>query len=1607
MIRSFVFAALVALALAASPRFERTFQPKNEYHYRFEGLVLAGLPTTSSEISQTRIDALARLQTVDDRTLALQLIKIRLSASHETEVEGIPSQNSLEKREIEPKHEELLELPVRAHIRNGLISDVQFDREDQEWSKNVKRAVLNMLQLNTEQHKDEKFETEQLESNDKHFNKMEKTIEGECEVSYTIVEESQKTIVTKSVNFDKCTTRPEAAYGLRFGSKCEQCEEQSKHIQPMTVYTYVIEKEQIQKVDVVSVYTINMNGQELMKTETRSRLTLEEVHSIKKQIQKVDGEKEEIIYSAQFEKQVEEFYKKGDKASVNPFEQYQTEKKIQQIKTITEQIMENEDNKQETAHHLARLVSLVRMCTVEELDQIHSEIYKKADKKVLSILDHVHAISGTKNTIEHLIKHIEQDDFSPIKAAQLLKSVQETPYPSEHIVEILLQLAKSKISRENEVIRQSSWLAIGSVVRGVVSQTPEIHLVKEHSRELKQKYVRVFMSLFNDAETTYEKILALKALGNAGIDVSVQELEKIIYDKRQPLPVRMEAIDALRLLKDQMPRKIQNILLPIYKNRQQTPELRMAAVWRIMQTLPEEPVLSQIVYQMDRESNQQVAAFTYRLLQSLSQSTNPCYKRVASNIQSILNFVRYQPQEGVLASFHQLPFFSEEALSGAQFDMAAIFGKNSVLPKELTASLDSVFGGNWNKYLVQMGFSQNNLDQIVMKALNKLQKMDSEKTVVRGRRVQSGISLLKKLAQKMNIRSRSSSEETQQPHAVFYLRYKEMDFAVLPIEVEQIERLVEKYVKNGKIETSSIERLFNQLPEFNNHHAAYFFDMTRKVPTSMGLPLAITVKLPTVFSVQGKLSVELMSLESRFTLEVQPSIAATHVTQMRFWTPLFEQGTKSLRSIRANVPVKMDARIILKKDVEVELSLTIPQDKKTTIQVSSRPVAFLRFPTSEEMNYVEAEEKTLVAPQWQRKTVEVERSYKLFGLEMTVRGNMLNQWTWENAALCEQDIEYTVESRRQEGRFTARLNIGKLQTSQMSEVEFNKVFEPEFKSEDSQFEERDENKRREHFNKMIRDIQSGSGYKHRLTFKLETPDEKYFNSELTTVLDKEVRVIKATLEARRSPSDSERKEWNLDSELLVALPEMPNTLRQLKDLPHREVQATIVSRWGSEKQNELKVNVQLEQSPEQKKWIHSIERESNGMPEYERLVKAARLNQISAVANYKLNRESEFVFGRLFNLVKAYSFWSTQERSQDNQENRVVLRLTVDPITRQYCNVSVQTPEQHVVISNAELPTRVYLPSIAQRSMRRALSEKVNAVCEVEQDQVTTFDNLIYQAPLTTCYSVIAKDCSEESQFAILAKKSNKKGDLLKVKIVKENDEIVLEQRNGEIKVEVNEKKVNKPSELSQYNIELINEKLAVIQLEDGEVQFDGYTLKTNMNQLSQGRLCGLCGNNDDNSDNEFRTAEDNETEDIEEFHRSFLLKDDECEVEESRLSEKKNYKVSKYENEQENSEQYETEEYKTESRKWRQEKSELVEKTKVVEYSHRVCFSLEPVKECRRGFEAEESQPKKVRFTCLPRHKAEARRLLNDAREKTLRLEGYPMSFVKSVEVPTACLAF
>lgn len=95
---------------------------------------------------------------------------------------------------------------------NGKISEIKFHNDDIIFSENIKRSIINALQVQLENPSESKMI--ESETSGYSFNLNETTIEGDCESFYVVVPSKKESEynVSKSIDFNQCRRRPELRY---------------------------------------------------------------------------------------------------------------------------------------------------------------------------------------------------------------------------------------------------------------------------------------------------------------------------------------------------------------------------------------------------------------------------------------------------------------------------------------------------------------------------------------------------------------------------------------------------------------------------------------------------------------------------------------------------------------------------------------------------------------------------------------------------------------------------------------------------------------------------------------------------------------------------------------------------------------------------------------------------------------------------------------------------------------------------------------------------------------------------------------------------------------------------------------------------------------------------------------------------------------------------------------------------------------------------------------------------------------------------------------------------------------------------------------------------
>jgi hypothetical protein len=537
---------------------------------------------------------------------------------------------------------------------------------------------------------------------------------------------------------------------------------------------------------------------------------------------------------------------------------------------------------------------------------------------------------------------------------------------------------------------------------------------------------------------------------------------------------------------------------------------------------------------------------------------------------------------------------------------------------------------------------------------------------------------------------------------------------------------------------------------------------------------------------------------------------------------------------------------------------------------------------------------------------------------------------------------------------------------------------------------------------------------------------KFGEVSLEAACDERVKYCQGKLEVRRSPFyDEERGEWKLTAEAKTLYPEYVTDVDELSrqdNKKNKKFVAQIDAVWGSTESNEKKQVVNLRINGEQfkpKQWIQKISGIQRNTLDYESLeeqmkLKIAFLNKYDFVADYSLRPATQNIFAWAFGGLKSYEFWSTSTQAMKNRDGVVSGTVMIDPITHQHVNMTVKTPNERVIIDSVKLPMTLKPFKLVRESegssrsnsfmdVVRSYGSQTRQECKVDGKKVETFDDVTYKAPLTKCYSVLAKDCSSQTpRFAVLMKKLGS-GEDKKLKLISGKQIIEVQPgKEGKLIVKVNGDQVKDTQELLDYGIDYTKE-MVNIDTRDVSAKFNGRKIWIKLAQTHKNTQCGLCGHYNDDAEDEFRMANNQHTDDLKEFHRGYTLEDEKCKTDMEEV-----YGRERYERD-DNSD--ESRSWENESNERDEEKKRPVEKTDVQEFNHKVCFSINPVKECPRGYRQDKTEDKKIKYLCYPRNDSEARRLLREARRNPKSILELPRnsnpSFTENVKVPTTCKSY
>ncbi|VDM72421.1 unnamed protein product, partial [Strongylus vulgaris] len=317
------------------------------------------------------------------------------------------------------------------------------------------------------------------------FVAVERTLEGECEVEYTGTPiENDRMLWTKSINFQKCTVRPEVQYGIRMHDMKKTYDEKLFSTVMKFEVTGNRDEYLVRDVELESRYKLVPLSEkhELITSFVNNKLTLIYAGRVETRIPNVNfHHRENLIYNSGWEVAEEKFAMTGEETYLQLIPEWKN--KMVHIEKIIKKMIHHMEEKVdlETTHLFARLVKLLRLCRERELMQIESFMvgHENVLHKIRSMYYDALAMAGTKVTVTYLMRKIVDERIEHLKAARLLKSLAEVRIPSEHIANEVLRVCESPVAEKVPYLKQSCWLTYGAIFHGLCNNKMLAVLHKE------------------------------------------------------------------------------------------------------------------------------------------------------------------------------------------------------------------------------------------------------------------------------------------------------------------------------------------------------------------------------------------------------------------------------------------------------------------------------------------------------------------------------------------------------------------------------------------------------------------------------------------------------------------------------------------------------------------------------------------------------------------------------------------------------------------------------------------------------------------------------------------------------------------------------------------------------------------------------------------------------------------------------------------------------------------------------------------------------------------------------------------------------------------------
>ncbi|XP_058616046.1 vitellogenin-like [Onychostoma macrolepis] len=904
--RAVVLALTVALVASQQINLEPKFAPDKTYVYKYEGLLLGGLPQESLARAGIKVTSMVQLRAMTENTF---LMKLKDPLIHE--YAGIwPNDPFVPAAKLTSALAAQLQIPIKFEYTNGVVGKVFAPAGVSPTIMNLYRGILNIFQLN-------------LKKTQNIYELQEAGVQGVCRTHYVISESPKPNspiTVTKSKDLSLCQNRIMKDIGLAYTEKSAECTERVKSLIETATYNYIVKpsstgvlitEAKVQEVHQFSPFN-EIHGAAMM--EAKQTLTFVEIGK-----SPVDPIKADYMARGSLQ------YEFATEILQTPIQLLKISDAPAQIIAILKHLVENNVNmvSDDAPLKFLQLSQLLRRATLENIKTIWAQF---KDKPVYRrwLLDALPS-AGTPVIIRFIREKFLADELTVPEFIQVLVVALQMVTADVDTIQLTASLVMHKKISTIPALREVVMLGYGSMIAKYCVAVPTcsadlLRPIHEIAAEATSK------------NNIPEISLVLKVLGNAGHPASLKPIMKLLPGLKTtslPLRVHVDAILALRNIAKKEPRLVQPVVLQLVLDRSLHPEVRMVACIVLFEAKPSVALVSSLAGALKTETNMHVVSFAYSHIKSLTRMTAPDMAAVAgaANVAIKLMSRKLDRLSFRFSRALQLDFYHTPLMVGAAGSAYMINDAATILPRVVVAKARAYLAGAAADVL-EIGVRTDGIQAVLPKFPVGDESVDH----------------ITKITRTLRALINWKDFPKTQPLASAYIKLLGQEVAFVRIDKTIIEEALQ--IVTGPKPRQLLKEALEVLQEgiaLQYAKPLLVAEVRRILPTSVGLPMEFSFYTAAVAAASVKVKatikhplpeeIETMTLEQlkqtdvQLQAEARASIALQTFAVMGVNTALIQAAVMMRGKMHTIAPGKVAVRVdILKGIYKVEaLPVEVPE----------------------------------------------------------------------------------------------------------------------------------------------------------------------------------------------------------------------------------------------------------------------------------------------------------------------------------------------------------------------------------------------------------------------------------------------------------------------------------------------------------------------------------------------------------------------------------------------------------------------------------------------------------------------------------------------------------